>query len=95
MNKTSILLTTKVRQRRGVLAKDVRGVIYIFDAATEKIYTLNETASYIWKHAQKPIAIVTIIQHLQNEFEVDNQEAMKDIKAFINNFVSLKFLEIV
>ncbi len=95
MNKIAILLTTKIRQRRGIAVKDVQEKSYIFDATTAKIYSLNETASFIWKNVRKPISIKTLTQQLQDEFEVDKPRAIKDVKAFINNFINLKFLEIV
>ncbi len=47
------------------------------------IISLNETAFYLWKKIQTQVSREELISSLLNEFEVDENQAGKDIDDFL------------
>ena len=59
-----------------------------------KVYTLNETAAWLWKelHANE-FSKEEMVQKLLEEYEVTQEQASRDVEKLIDIFVSQKLLD--
>lgn len=46
---------------------------------TKRYYTLNETGSVIWNHLGKGLSLSEIAEKLQQEYEVEIQQAQNSV----------------
>lgn len=53
------------------------GVLLHLD--TKRYYTLNETGSVIWNHLGKGLSLSEIAEKLQQEYEVETQQAQNSV----------------
>jgi hypothetical protein len=54
-------------------------------ADMNSVYTLNETAAFIWDRIDGTRNVEEIIAALTDEYEIDAQTAEKDVFSFIEN----------
>jgi hypothetical protein len=60
-------------------------------AQMSEMFTLNNTARFIWEHATEEIDEESMVQLLTDEFDIDAGTATGDVKKFlqqINNLLS-------
>lgn len=54
------------------------------------VYTMNETAALLWKEFQtKEFTTDDIVNFLQQEYEVTQEQAQKDIETLLNEWYGL------
>lgn len=53
-------------------------------ADMEQIYTLNETAAFIWEKMDGNSNLDEIIRNLVEEYDVDYETARADVEDFVN-----------
>ncbi len=54
-------------------------------ADMDSIYTMNEVGAFIWEQINGEQSVQEIIDHVVNEFEVDEHEAKSDVLAFFDD----------
>jgi hypothetical protein len=54
-------------------------------ADMNSVYTLNETGAFIWEHINGKRNVEELIGALTEEYEIDNENAAKDVFEFIDN----------
>lgn len=59
----------------------------------DSIYTLNETAGYIWQKAVSGMSEDRIVVLLAEEFEVDPAAAQADTRRILNDLIEIKALQ--
>ena len=84
--------TTRVKRSRRVIFKEVDGVVYILDPRNSTIYTLNETASFIWQSLKTPRSIKELISLLTKSFKVGKVKAKTDLEDFISQYLEEELL---
>jgi radical SAM protein with 4Fe4S-binding SPASM domain len=67
-------------------------VVYSPDDNT--IHSLNETASTVWEFLVHKPTVAQIIQHVVQEFEVDEEQATQDVKTLIGTLAAKKLVVI-
>ena len=63
-------------------------VVYLPDENT--IHSLNETASVIWEFLVHKPTVAQIVQHVVQEFEVNEEQAAQDVKTLIETLAAKK-----
>lgn len=58
-------------------------------ARMDKLYTLNETAGYLWENLVEGMTVEKLKEQLLEEFDVDEQTAEKDVIAFLEKISQL------
>jgi len=48
------------------------------------IYSLNEIGALIWEHLEQPANLEDLCSIVMNEYEVDQQQALGDIKIYLS-----------
>jgi hypothetical protein len=54
-------------------------------ADMDSVYTLNETGAFIWEHIDGKRTLLEIIDALTNEFEINKDNATKDVLSLIDS----------
>lgn len=54
-------------------------------ADMDSVYTLNETGAFIWEQIDGKRTIEELIAAMINEYDVDEETAVKDVSSFIEN----------
>lgn len=54
-------------------------------ADMNSVYTLNETGAFIWEQINGKRNVQEIIALLTEEYDIDNENASKDVFEFIDN----------
>ena len=84
--------------KQGYILREVAGN-YIVVAVGEAvknfngIINLNDSGAFLWKLLQEGATEEQLKESLLNEYEVDEQIAERDIKAFINKLIEKGLLD--
>lgn len=58
-------------------------------AKMSELFTLNETAKFIWENSKEEMTIEDMEILMTDSFNIDKETARKDITAFLNHMESL------
>ena len=60
-----------------------------------KLLSLNETAAWLWSQAQEmgDFTVEALVKRLCEEYEVDNEQAMADVKAIVKQWDELHLVD--
>ena len=56
-------------------------------ADMQRVFTLNEVGAYIWSHLDGQRNLKEICQGLETEYDVDREQAKRDLNEFISVLV--------
>ena len=62
-------------------------------ADMQKIFSLNQTAEYIWNNLDGEKKLTDILDGVLTNFKVSRDEAEKDISEFINELINADLIE--
>lgn len=62
----------------GAAANDFYGMI-----------TLNQTGAYLWELLRSEQTVQSLTEALMDEYAVEQEQAQKDVEAFVNKLVSI------
>ena len=62
-------------------------------ADMQKIFSLNPTAEYIWKNLDGKMKLNDILKDVIAHFDVDQDEAKKDVFEFVNELINADLIE--
>jgi len=72
-----------------VAARSLDGEMMIMSARNSTLFTLNPVGTIIWQSADGKTPLAEIVeQKICAEFEVDPEEALKDVESFVNDLAS-------
>lgn len=83
----------KYKITKGNITQTIGNKITIFDGDNSVLYTLNETASFIFKKIKNRHDMNDITKALINRYAVDPNEAEKDVNKLISDLISKKIIE--
>ena len=58
------------------------------------IYSFNGTGSLIWKLLDTPRGLTDLIDAVEREYEVEKEQAQKDVTQFLNDMRSVGLLDV-
>ena len=87
-----------MKLKEGYVLREVAGnyiVVAVGDAVKNfnGIINLNESAAFLWKLLFEDVTEEQLVEKLLEEYEVDEQTAKKDVKAFIDKLTTAKLLK--
>ena len=62
-------------------------------ADMDRVYTLNETAAFIWERLDGKAELAGILSAMQDEFDIDAQTAEHDLLALISEMKEFLIIE--
>lgn len=81
-----------VQRNNSIYSKKIDNKWIILEKNKKYTQELNNTASFIWELCEKPIETGEIIQKICLEFDVDKNQAAKDVQNFIKEYLEKEFL---
>jgi predicted transcriptional regulator len=82
----------KYRLGEGFISRKIGSVITIFSGQQNKIYTLNETAAFIFSGLKRKLEAEEIAKIMANKYNITIERSRKDVKKMIVFFVARKIL---
>lgn len=76
----------KYKIQKGLIVEKLDNNLVIFDADQSVLYTLNETAAYIFQQLKKGKVKEEIIEGLLKKYAVRKERAQKDFDGLIEKF---------
>ena len=86
-----------MRIKEGFVLREVAGqaMVIATGEASKDFYgmiKLNETGKEIWQTMQEGKSQAEIVCHLQDKYEVDAEQAQRDVVAFVDQMKEMGFL---
>lgn len=72
-----------VRPSHNVIAKRLEGGILLVHMSTNCIFELNESGSRVWELLAQCEDVNSIVEHLVEEFEVDQARATQEVESLL------------
>lgn len=73
---------------------ELAGSLMVMSPEDSVLHELNETAGFLWRHAEQPVTAAELAQKLASTYEVTPETARADTDAFLDELVQKKLLEI-
>jgi len=70
----------------------IDGVAMIVNPERGTLCTLNEVGTYIWERVNGVTTMSKVIEDVCDTFEVEKNQAVKDVEEFINDLMSKNML---
>lgn len=70
--------------RKGLAYRKIDGLVFIVDAAGERLYELNPPGALIWEGLAAGKSAARAAETVREEYEVDERTACSDTAAFIS-----------
>ena len=83
---------TSFKRREGVVCREVAGETFLVPihgrmADLSELFVLNEVGNAIWAHLGERRSLKELAAHLTKEFEVDEEQALRDAGPFVRELV--------
>jgi hypothetical protein len=78
--------------QKGLIIQKIDKETVIFDAEESVLYTLNETASEIFRLLKKGLKEEEIVERMVKKYEVRKERVEKDVKELIKELKKRKIL---
>ena len=72
--------------------REVEGEVVVISPEDSVLHELNETASFLWKHATGEFTTEELSLRLADEFEVSEETARTDTRQFVQYLTDKKLL---
>jgi len=82
----------KYRIQKGLIVQKIDKETVIFDGEESVLYTLNETASEIFKMIKKGLSEEEIVEKMVKKYSIKKERAEKDVKETINDLKKRKII---
>ncbi|UHD17151.1 HPr-rel-A system PqqD family peptide chaperone [Thiocapsa bogorovii] len=79
--------------KAGLTYRDLDGELIVLDAATGYIHQMNPTGALIWRLLDGGTSIESIETRLSDEFDLDAEEARRDVLGFVEQLQRAGLLE--
>jgi len=78
--------------QKGLIIQKIDKETVIFDAEESVFYTLNETASEIFKMIKKRLSEEEIVEKMIKKYSIKKEKAEKDVKEIIGELKKRKII---
>ncbi len=89
-----ILLNSVLVKNEDIAWRKIDDDAILIDMDEEEVTHFNEVAAQIWDTLDGERTVTEIMEHVQNLFEVDGEQAKKDVFAFLNQLIKKEMVTI-
>jgi signal transduction histidine kinase len=82
-------------QNDGWLATPIDGDLIMMNSQSEVYLNLSGTGSRIWEMLKKPMHLGDLCLALSREFQIEPEEARRQVTAFVEQLVERKALHVI
>lgn len=83
---------TSFKQNPSVLTHKLGKGVVLLNPDSGKIYSLNDTASFLWRKLSKKRSIKELNYILCENYDISDKKAYKDIKVFLSRYLEYKLI---
>lgn len=83
---------TLFKQSPSVLTQKVGDRVVLLNPNTGKIYSLNDTASFLWNSLSNKNSFQNLIDVLYSNYDISVNDARKDIKKFLYRYLKYNLI---
>ncbi|HNX65260.1 MAG TPA: PqqD family protein [Bacteroidales bacterium] len=65
----------------------------MMDMEQGKYFSLNQTATAIWEHLENPLTIEQLCDRLMDEYEVEREQCVEEIKEYLDEMKELSLVK--
>lgn len=81
----------KFTPKKGVITREIEGLLVLYDSKKDAVHTLNTTAQFVWEHIEIPPT--QIVEKLQTSYHVSQQIAQQDVEHVLGQFETLGLIQ--
>ncbi|MFC2061572.1 PqqD family protein [Elusimicrobiota bacterium] len=78
---------------KDIVVRSIDGLYYIVDPSRQMLHSLNETGTAIFEQMKKGAVAEDIIKYICEQFEVEKEQAEKDLNELIAEFKKKKIID--
>jgi len=67
----------------------------MMDMEQGKYFSLNQTATAIWELLENPLTVEELCDRLMDEYEVDREQCLEEVKEYIDEMTKLRLIKSV
>ena len=83
----------RVTQNTDIAWQEYDGEAVLVDPQDATCRVLNETASLVWRVCATPTTVAEIVAALQDEYEIDAEQARADVEEIVREFLDKRILK--
>jgi hypothetical protein len=84
---TFINVSHRFKVVEDILAREVEGEVVLLDIPGGIYYALNQTALPLWETIRDGKPLETALERVLAEFEIERDQAIKDLEILLNDLV--------
>lgn len=85
----------RLRRVKGIAWRIIEEEAVLVDVRRDEVFHLNPTASYLWSMLDGRTSLEEIASRMTAEFEVEKEEALRDVIDFASRLLEKGVAEIV
>lgn len=82
-----------MRPRPDLAVEESDGELIILDQTGGEVHQLNATAALIWHGLSQGNTVEQVVASLEEQFEVEHEEAVSDVASVVQQFRELRLIE--
>lgn len=87
-----VKLDTIIKRRSDLLFNEIDGELVMLSIENSEYYGMDKVGSRIWDLLEQPLCLKDLVVVLMNEYNVTEEQCIKDTSAFINKLWDKKLI---
>ena len=92
---TKLSRSSKIVVSKDVVSCDLGGETAMLEMKEGVYYGLNEMGTVIWELIQEPVTVQEVVDHILDEYEVDEETCFNDLIELIEQMEKNKLVDII
>ena len=84
---------TKYKLQKGFVVQRYPKKLVLFDSETSTMYTLNDTAAFVFKKMKEGLKKEEIAKQLYNRYNISEKKAQNDVESTIQKLLTIKIFK--
>lgn len=94
-NPTTITIIDAMKRNSNFLLREVAGTLVIVPVGAATVdfpgmITVNSSGAYLWELLENSQTVETLVQALLERYDVTEEQALKDVKAFTDRLLKVE-----
>ncbi len=94
-DQSTIVLDTVISQTEEIITSDMGGEIVMMSLENSAYYGLDTIGTRIWQLIEQPMAVSSVCDTLQTEFEVEPDHCRQDVLELLNHLHKEKLIRVI
>lgn len=91
---TPLVSTASVVRSPDQVSGDLDGKAVLLSIENGEYYSMNEVGTRVWALLEQPIRVATLIERLQDEFDVSREQCEREVLEFLEHLRQDRLLRV-